>query len=77
MIANCQGIQTVIYAPCEYEDEIVKNILYEQLRTTIEQVPSHNFLIILSDMNARMGPEDVENTYNISTNNNKSRLIKM
>ena len=32
----------VTYAPCEYEVEVVKNTLYEQLRTTIKQIPSHN-----------------------------------
>ena len=81
MIANFQSnrvLTTIVtYAPCEYEDEVIKNTYYEQHRTTIEQVPSHNCLIILSDMNARMGPEDVQYTYNISTNNNGSRLIEM
>ena len=77
MIANVQGnpvLTTIVtYVPCEYEDEIVKNIFYEKLRTTIEQVPSHNCLIILSDINARMG----QYTYNTSTNNNGSQLIEM
>ena len=81
MITNFQGIPVltniVTYATCEYEDEIVKNIFYEQLRTTIEQVSSHNFLIILSDMNARMRPEDVKYTYKIKTNNNGSRFKEM
>ena len=62
---------------CEYEDEVVKNTFYEQLRTTIVQVPSHNCLVILNDMNASMGREDVQYTYNTSTNNNGSRLIEM
>ena len=79
MIANFQSnpvLTTIVrYAPCEYEDEVVKNIFYEQLRTTIEQVPYHKiFLIIVSDMNSRMGPEDVQYTYNISTNNNGSQI---
>ena len=60
MIAKFQSnpvLTTIVtYAPCTYEDEVVKNTFYEQLRTTIEQVTSHNFLIILCDMNARMGP---------------------
>ena len=81
MIANFQSnpvLTTIVtYVPCEHEDEVVKNTFYEQLRTTIEQVPSHNFLIILSDMDARMGSEDVQDTYNTSTNNNGSRLIEM
>ena len=81
MIANFQSnpVLTIIvtYAPCEYEDEIVKNNFYELLRTNIEQVPFHNYFIILSYMNAMMGPEDVQYTYNRSTNNNGSRLIEM
>ena len=81
MIANFQSnlvlTSIVTYAPCQYEDEVVKNTFYEKLRTTIEHVPSHILLIILSDMNARMGPEDVQYTYNTSTNNNGSRLIEM
>ena len=40
MIANFQSnpvLTTIItYAPCEYEDEVIKNTFYEQLRTTIE-----------------------------------------
>ena len=39
MITNFQGnpvLTTIVtYVPCEYEDEIVKNIFYEQLRTII------------------------------------------
>ena len=81
MIANFQGnplLTTIVtYAPFEYKDGIVKYIFYQQLRTTIEQVPSHNFFIILSDMNARMGTEDVQYTYNTSTNNNGTRLKEM
>ena len=61
----------VTYAPCKHEYEIFKNIFYEQLRTAIEQVLSYNCLIILNDMNLRMGPEDVQCTYNTSTNNNE------
>ena len=46
MIANFQSnpvLTTIItYAPYEYEDEVVNNTFYEQLRTTIEQISSHN-----------------------------------
>ena len=67
MTDNPVFITIVTYAPCEFGDEIVNNIFYEQLRTTIGKVTSHNFLIIFSDTTARMGPEDVKYTYNIST----------
>ena len=54
MIANFQGnpVLTTIstYETCKYEDEIVKYIFYKQFRTNIEQVPSYNLLIIISDM---------------------------
>ena len=81
MIANFQGnpiLTTIVtHAPCEYEDEIINNIFYEQLQITIKQVPSNNFLIILSDINAKMGPEDMKYTYNISKNNNESWFKEM
>ena len=39
MIANFQSnpvlTTSVTYAPCEYEDEVIKNTFYEQLRPTI------------------------------------------
>ena len=81
MLANYHGnpVTTMIvtYAPCEYAEKKVKNKYYEKLRTTVEQIPAPNFLIILSDMNAIMGPETVPYTCKSSTNNNGSLLRKM
>ena len=64
----------VTYAPCEYANENVKNSFYNQLQQTIEEIQAHNFLIILSDMNAKLGPETVKYTYNALTNDNGRRL---
>ena len=81
MIANFQSnpvlTNIVTYAPCDYEHEVIKNIFYEKLRTTIEQVPSHDCLIILNDTNASMGLEDMQYTYSTSITNNGILLIEM
>ena len=43
---------------------------YTTLRSTIEQVPLHNFLVIAGDLNAKLGPSDVKFTYNNQANRN-------
>ena len=41
---------------------------YDDLRTAIQHVPAHNFLIILGDFNARLESEDAPFTYHNNTN---------
>ena len=65
----------VAYSPCEYAETQDKDTFYNSLRLAIESVPQHNFLIILGDFNARLGPEDVRFTYSERTNENGERLI--
>ena len=65
----------VAYGPCEYAESKDKDIFYNSLRITIESVPQHNFLIVLGDFNARLGPEDVRFTHSERTNENGERLI--
>ena len=67
----------VAYAPCEYADNIDKNYFYNKLRGTIESVPRHNFLVVLGDFNARLGPDDVFFTHNKQTNDNGMRLLEL
>ena len=64
-----------MYSPhnCSSESDIEK--FYTELRTTVEQVPLHNFLIISGDLNAKLGPDDVKFTYNNETNRNGELLI--
>ena len=48
---------------------------YNILGDTIQRKPAHNFLIVLGDFNARLGPEDALHTYHSSTNRNGSHLV--
>ncbi|KAJ8385190.1 hypothetical protein AAFF_G00191620 [Aldrovandia affinis] len=50
---------------------------YDDLRTAIHHVPAHNFLIILGDFNARLGPEDAPFTYHTNTNRNGEHLTAL
>ena len=47
---------------------------YSTLKSTVEQVPAHNFLVIAGDLNAKLGPDEVNFTYNSSTNRNGEML---
>ncbi|XP_029317080.1 craniofacial development protein 2-like [Cottoperca gobio] len=47
---------------------------YEDLATAVRDIPAHNFLAILGDFNARLGPEDAPLTYHNSTNRNGEHL---
>ena len=48
---------------------------YTLLRSTIEQVPLHNFLVIAGDLNAKLGPSDAKFSFNSLTNRNGEMLI--
>ncbi|XP_035664112.1 uncharacterized protein LOC118407702 [Branchiostoma floridae] len=67
----------VAYAPTEAADDCSKDTYYSQLRQTVEGVAPHDFLAVLTDSNARLGPEDAQFTYNSSTNNNGQRLLEI
>ena len=67
----------VAYAPTEAAEESIKDTYFGQLRSTLETVPPHNFLAILTDANARFGRDDVLFTYNETTNDNGSRHLEV
>ena len=48
---------------------------YTTLRTTIEQVPLHNFLVIAGDLNAKLGSDEASFSFNSKTNRNGEMLI--
>ena len=48
---------------------------YSTLRATIDQVPQNNFLAIAGDLNAKLGPDEVNFTFHSSTNRNGEILI--
>ena len=45
----------VSYAPTEEAEEEKKDDFYDQLQTAIEDVPTHDMLLIIGDLNARTG----------------------
>ena len=47
---------------------------YTSLRSTIEQVPLHNFLVIAGDLNAKLGPDEAKFSFNSKTNRNGEML---
>ncbi|KAJ8393714.1 hypothetical protein AAFF_G00057670 [Aldrovandia affinis] len=67
----------VVYSPTNVApvEEVEK--FYEDLRTTVRDGPAHNFLAILGDFNARLGPEDAPFTYHDSTNRNGEHLAAL
>ena len=67
----------VAYAPTEAAEESVKDTYFSQLRTTLEAVPPHNFLAILTDANARIGRDDALFTYSKTTNDNGRRHLEV
>ena len=64
-----------VYSPhnSSSEEDIVE--FYNTLRTTVEQVPLHNLLIVTGDLNAKLGPDDARFTYNTRTNRNGDHLV--
>lgn len=48
----------VCYAPTNTSEEIKKDEFYEQLQTAVSEVPAHDMLLIIGDMNARPGSDN-------------------
>jgi hypothetical protein len=48
-----------IYAPTEDKKEEIKEQFYEELQRTQNSIPKHDLIIILGDMNAKLGKEKV------------------
>lgn len=81
LIANFDGSPaTTIMAVCSPAnmapvEEATK--FYEDLTTAVRDVPAHNFLAILGEFNARLGPMDACFTLHKSTNRNGSHLAAL
>ena len=67
----------VAYSPTNVADESKVEEFYEALRNTINDVPAHNFLVVMGDFNARLGPEFVPYSYHDKSNRNGGFLGEM
>ncbi|XP_033968473.1 craniofacial development protein 2-like, partial [Pseudochaenichthys georgianus] len=67
----------VVYSPTSVAPSEEVEKFYEDLATAVRDVPAHNFLAILGDFNARLGPEDAPYPYHDSTNRNGAYLMAL
>ncbi|KAJ4929967.1 hypothetical protein JOQ06_018983 [Pogonophryne albipinna] len=67
----------VVYSPTNVAPSEEVEKFYEDLATAVRDVPAHNFLAILGDFNARLGPEDAPYPYHDSTNRNGAYLMAL
>ena len=67
----------VVYSPTNCADEAEVEKFYDALRNTINDVPAHNFLVVMGDYNARLGLEDVPFPYHDKTNRNGGFLKEL
>ncbi|XP_033990665.1 craniofacial development protein 2-like [Trematomus bernacchii] len=67
----------VVYSPTNVAPSEEVEKFYEDLATAVRDVPAHNFLAILGDFNARLGPEDTPYPYHDSTNRNGAYLMAL
>ena len=72
---------TVCYAPTEDAEDEEKDIFYDELQASVDETPSHDVLLTMGDLNAKVG---VDNQVKESTmgrqglgdaNDNGDRLI--
>ena len=69
------------YAPTYDGDDEDKNLFYEQLQAELEEIPRHDVIIVMGDMNAKVGDDSlgVERTMGRhgcgTINNNGERLV--
>ena len=79
LVAEFEGnlVTTVmcVYPPTNIAHHIAElEEFYSTLRSAIQKIPALNFLVILADFNARLGPKDAPFTFHSSTNTNGEHL---
>ena len=75
--SNPKTTVIVVYAPTNCADEDKVEEFYETLRNTVSDVPAHNFLVVIGDLNARLGTDKVPYSYHEKTNRNGNYLLEL
>ena len=65
------------YSPTNVSDETIVNDFYSSLLTTLQQIPTHNFLIVAGDFNAQLGSDKVNFSFHHETNRNGQKLADL
>ncbi len=54
---NCKMTIVQCYAPTNDTDDVKKDDFYDQLRQVLDKVTRHDLLIVMGDLNAKVGNE--------------------
>ena len=65
----------VVYSPTEASTSEEAEEFHKNLRDVVCSTPAHDLLLVLGDLNAKLGPEVPGFTYNSRTNRNGSLLL--
>ena len=80
-IADFKGNPTTTiiscYSPHNSSNEEELKDFYNIMRSTLEHVPAHNFLLVAGDFNAKLGADDAKFTYHLETNRNGDHLVHL
>ena len=73
---ECTLIAAYVPTNCKQQEKDTEEF-YENLRTAIDQIPSHNLLAILGDMNAKLSSAHVRYAFDKRTNENGLQLLEL
>ncbi|KAJ4446832.1 hypothetical protein ANN_13530 [Periplaneta americana] len=77
----CDIIVINAHAPTEEKDDHIKDSFYEELEHTFDQLPRYHMKVLLGDLNAKVGQEDIfkptigKESLHVSSNDNGVRPL--
>ena len=77
----CKLTSIQCYAPTNDSEDDVKEDWYEQLQAEVDKVPQHDMLLVMGDMNAKVGSDNTDRERAMGSqgcgtiNNNGERLV--
>ena len=78
---NLKATQTTTiiscYSPHNSSNEEELKDFYNIMRSSLEHVPAHNFLLVAGDFNAKLVADDAQYTYHLETNRNGDHLVDL